>query len=381
MHLLLQNLRPARRRAARQPSARPRSVKRTGARIGPGAALPLGQGLAITLSTALAAIVILSLADGGSQRAVETARAGTAPHGAARPHVAQQHVRSESARPLRSIPVAPVVPRSQPRVGTVVFHLVDPSRTVRVSGRSTPRSFDTLVRYPIGISGLFPLIVFGHGYSVTPAPYSSLLDAWTKAGYVVAAPIFPLENANAPGGPNENDLVNQPGDMSLVISNLLRPTTPTVARIASLIDARNVAVAGQSDGGDTALAAAYDPSARDRRITAAIILSGAEDPFARPFAMPAGGPPLLAIQGTADTINPPNQTYAFFQSASRPKYLLKLLGAGHQPPYTEPGPELTTVEHMTLTFLNYYFKGRPRAFPQPTAPGSVGSPSVLIAQR
>ena len=71
--------------------------------------------------------------------------------------------------------------------------------------------------------GPFPLIVFGHGFAVTPAPYAALLRAWARAGYVVAAPVFPLGNANAPGGPNERDLVNQPRDMSFVITRIWRP--------------------------------------------------------------------------------------------------------------------------------------------------------------
>jgi predicted dienelactone hydrolase len=58
--------------------------------------------------------------------------------------------------------------------------------------------------------GPFPLVVFGHGYAVTPAIYADLPRAWTRAGFVVAAPVFPLENAAAPSGPTENDLVNQP---------------------------------------------------------------------------------------------------------------------------------------------------------------------------
>ena len=64
-------------------------------------------------------------------------------------------------------------------------------------------------------------MIFGHGFAVTPGPYAPLLDAWARAGYVVPAPIFPLGNANAPGGPNESDIVNQPRDMSFVISQML----------------------------------------------------------------------------------------------------------------------------------------------------------------
>jgi pimeloyl-ACP methyl ester carboxylesterase len=225
------------------------------------------------------------------------------------------------------------------------------------------------------------LIVFGHGFSVTPAPYSPLLDAWTKAGYVVAAPVFPLENQNAPGGPNENDLPNQPGDMSLVISSLQTPQDPSAYRISGMTDFSHIAVSGQSDGGDTALAVAYDRRVRDTRVKAAVILAGAEDPFASQFAMPADGAPLLAIQGTADSINPPDQTYAFFSQAARPKYLVKLLGAGHQPPYTEPGAELTTVEKVSVAFLNQYLKGDSAALSRYVASGSTGPDSTFTAER
>lgn len=264
-------------------------------------------------------------------------------------------------------------------VATMVLHLVDRARTVSVSGHLVARSLETVIRYPTGLRGPFPLIVFGHGFAVSPAPYARLLDAWTRAGYVVAAPVFPLENDHAPGGPDEHDLVNQPRDMSLVISAL---SGASPARWPErLVDRHHIAVAGQSDGGDTALAVAYDPSVADHRVSAAIILSGAEDPFAPAFRMPAWGPPLLAVQGTEDTINPPWQTNAFFDQASRPKYLLKLLGAGHLPPYTEPGRQLTEVEHITLAFMQRYLRGRPAALAAyvRAGAGTAGPGSVLVA--
>ena len=107
--------------------------------------------------------------------------------------------------------------------------------------------------------------------------------------------------------------------MSLVITDLSDRSLSGSGPLAGMIDPRRVAVTGQSDGGDTALAVAYDPVVRDNRVGAAMILSGAEDPFAAPFTMPPDGPPLLAVQGTADTINPPSDTYAFYRQAATPK--------------------------------------------------------------
>jgi fermentation-respiration switch protein FrsA (DUF1100 family) len=246
---------------------------------------------------------------------------------------------------------------------------------------ATQREFLTVVRYPVrtgSSSGRrFPLIVFGHGFDVTPAPYAPLLNAWTRSGYVVAAPVFPLGNARAPGGPNERDLVNQPGDVSLVISRLTELSARGSGPLAGIVDPREIAVSGQSDGGDTALAAAYDPAVRDGRIRAAMILSGAEDPFAPGFAMPRNGPPLLAVQGTADTINPPSLTYSFYDQAAPPKFLLKLEGAGHLPPYTVPGPVLSAVKRATLAFLSYYLRGRRRPLKRLLVAGTAGAGSVL----
>jgi len=127
---------------------------------------------------------------------------------------------------------------------------IDRTREVDIPGRGPgPRVLVTIVRYPaMGPARRtdvtdatparnaepFPLIVFGHGFAVTPHPYAALLRAWARAGYVVAAPIFPLENAHAPGGPNESDLVNQPGDMSVVIS--LRPLPEGITRRACAHD-------------------------------------------------------------------------------------------------------------------------------------------------
>ncbi len=258
-------------------------------------------------------------------------------------------------------------PRRPPyAVAQRTLTLIDRSRTIRYpDGSVRPRVLVTIVRYPLRAPCPCPLIVFGHGFAVTPAPYASLLRAWARAGYVVAAPVFPLENAHAPGGPNESDLINQPRDMSVVITQLSR-------RLRRLTDGRRIAVSGQSDGGETALAVAYDVHFRDRRVRAAIILSGAKIPNVGGFTFPAPSPPLLATQGTADPINPPQFTRAFFDVAPRPKYLLSLLGAGHLPPYTTEQPQLRIVEAVTIAFLDRYVGGAAGASSASGAIAAVG---------
>ena len=237
-----------------------------------------------------------------------------------------------------------------------VFRFVDHSRTIRLpDGSRVPRSLVTTVRYP-ATGGPLPLIVFAHGFALTPATYGRLLNSWAQGGYVVAAPSFPLEKADAPGGPNESDLVNQPRDVSFVISKLLALAVRPGGVLEGKIDPSRIAVAGHSDGGVTVLAVAYDHRFRDRRIRAAIVLSGATLPRMGPF--PERGPPLLAMQGTADRINAPETTASFFRLARRPKFLLWLLAASHLPPYRGQEPQLDIVERAAISFLDHYLKGR-----------------------
>jgi predicted dienelactone hydrolase len=294
---------------------------------------------------------------------------------------------------------AKATPRVRPTsyaVGLRILRLVDTTRTITLpDGATEPRSLVTEVRYPATgalrtgdlsnapadrADGPFPLVIFGHGYAVTPGLYARLLHAWAQAGYVVVAPVFPLANPNAPGGPNESDLVNQPADMRFVISRMLAASSAGSGPLAGLINPAEIAATGQSDGGDTALAVAYDSRYRDPRVDAAVILAGAEIPATGSFTFPAGGPPLLAVQGSADTINPPSATSAFFEAATRPKYLLTLPGAEHLPPYTYEQPQLSIVERVTIAFLDGYLKHETSAEQHLASLGDVPGTASLLAE-
>jgi len=275
------------------------------------------------------------------------------------------------------------------RVGLIVIRVVERSRSIRLpDGRRAPRTVVTYIRYPAtgqGSSadvsgaprapGAHPLIVFAHGFDVSPAPYARLLHYWAAHGYVVAAPVFPLTNPRAPGGADERDVVNQPHDMRAVIARLVSAR----GVLAGLVNPARIAVAGHSDGAVTALATAYDRRVRDPRVRAAVILAGAEIPPFSSFA-PGAAPALLAAQGTADSTNDPQNTYGIFRGAPRPKYLLRLLGAQHLPPFTYAQPWLGIVERATVAFLDAYVKRRPAALERLRRFGNARGEASLSAE-
>lgn len=254
---------------------------------------------------------------------------------------------------------ARAAPRVRPHALPHVLHWVDNSRTITLpGGRHVLRPVTTQFWYPPARAGRgpFPLVVFGHGFTALPSWYSRLLSGWAAAGYVVAAPVFPLGNADAPGGPNESDIVNQPRDMSFVISRVLAASAGKGA-LGGLIDPEKIAVAGQSDGAVTAFAAAEEAPYRDLRVHAALVLSGAI--LGPSQYVVHDGVPLLAVQGTADKVDPQRYARHLFRVAGRPKFLLLLRGAGHLPPYTVPGRTFDTVVRVTVAFLDHYLGDGP----------------------
>lgn len=281
-------------------------------------------------------------------------------------------------------------------VGLMTLPLVDHTRFIKLpNGEVIPRPVTTIVRYPTakgtgGVDaaperrdGRFPLLIFGPGFNISPNIYAPLLRYWTSAGFVVATLVFPLENPKAPGGPNENDLPNQPDDMRFVINSMLALSARRAGLLSGLIAPNDIAATGQSDGGDTALTLAYDPTLRDPDLRAVVILSGgeisAEVPTFPFFTIGAGGPPLLAVQGTADTVNRPSATAAFYDPAPPPKYLLQVLGGTHLGPYTTNRAQLGVVERVTTAFLQYYLEHDSAAYGTLLSSGDVPGVATLAA--
>ncbi len=258
-------------------------------------------------------------------------------------------------------------------VGVSRCTFVDQTRSVLNYATAPPsllakqRSLVTEIRYPttplapsvresVGATpasqpGGFPLIVFAHGYDVTPDTYAPLLDAWARAGFVVAAPIFPDENHNEVllqrGANTEGDLPNEPADLAFVTRQLLidSATLSTTCPVAfGLVDGSALALAGHSDGG-VAVGMLADSTGRDPQGTtfqslranlnyrAAIVMSGDEGGHAA-YRSTSTSPSLLMVQSAADQCNPAKGALRLYRDVRQNnKWFLELLAAHHMPPY------------------------------------------------
>ncbi|MCU4186152.1 hypothetical protein K6U06_17430 [Acidiferrimicrobium sp. IK] len=256
-----------------------------------------------------------------------------------------------TAAPPATAQVASVTPGRYPLV-TDTLPLVDVSRPTISNGQtvSTTRALTTLVWRP-AVPGRWPLIVFAHGFQVGPTPYTALLEAWASAGYVVAAPEFPLtDSAVAGANTDENDIQNQPADVRFVLDALVAPSTP----LSADIDPTRVVWAGHSDGAETALAASLAPAPAgepEPRAVLAMSVSPLEGVTA------TANPPLMVTQGDADTINPAALGQKTYDEAAGPKFYMDLLGGGHLPPVEAGSQWLPSIEAATLTFFHLYLYG------------------------
>lgn len=249
-----------------------------------------------------------------------------------------------------------------------------------------PRILRVIVRSPVaaansprGARGLFPLVVFAPGYRQCAAPYRSLLQHWASAGYVVAAVQFPLTNCHV-AQPDESDLTNEPADVAFVIRRLLSLSGHRQGQLAGLIDASRIAVAGHSDGGDLAAALAAAGCCHNKVVRAAIVLAGARWPAFNGPWFARGTPPMIFVQGTADTWNPPETNMELYEAdANGVRYYLDLFGAGHFSPYEGSRADEPEVARVTLDFLDAYLAGQPTRLTDMRNAAQVRGVSVLVS--
>jgi pimeloyl-ACP methyl ester carboxylesterase len=276
-------------------------------------------------------------------------------------------------------------------VGTQSLTFVDTSRPTPPNGTfagAPSRTLPTLVLYPAegnpnqppvqgaqAVHGRhrFPLIVFSHGFTANGPVYAPLLALIARRGYVVAAPTFPLSSGGAPGGPTIVDYVNQPRDVSFLITRLL-DLDRNDAAFRREINPKRIGVAGHSLGAITTLGVATNSAVEDRRIDAAVSFSGIELPFGAGSFFSKPTPPLLLVHGDADRTVPYGASVNVYGHAPPPKAFLTLINAPHTPFL---GPWLDPTIRTVVDFLDGYLKHDHEALERLTRDGNVPGASSL----
>jgi dienelactone hydrolase len=264
-------------------------------------------------------------------------------------------------------------------VGGETLNLVDHSRGTPANGSAPAlpyRNLTTWVLYPAAGAPTaepqdnappandgkpFPVIVFAHGLDSNGVIYDPLLQQWAEKGFVVVAPTFPLSNLTAPGGETAKDLVNQPGDMSFVLTQVLALSEQSGNPLSGMIDPHRIAAVGHSLGAMTVLAWAENTCCRDPRVDAAVIIDGTETKFGNGhFFASHRTTPILVLHGTADKTIPYAQGKKIYEDAKAPKFLVSLIGAPHVSfpqlaiaPAGQKPPRWTNVDvNSVVDFLN-----------------------------
>ncbi|WP_228943305.1 alpha/beta hydrolase family protein [Nocardioides sp. Leaf374] len=228
------------------------------------------------------------------------------------------------------------------------FHVGTTTVTVRSRGRDLPAT----VAYPATSDGVgatpvcrvSPLVLAGHGSGGDGASAAALHGYLVEAGYVVAAPTFP-------GG---FDIAGYAKDVRRTLTTVRAVSDRSGGLLSGRVrQGGPVGYIGTSMGAIVGLAL-VDSEQRDGRIRAVVAKAGTSfDPTFRPV----GGPPLLMLNGDADTVIPYAGARETYQQARRTKGLITLSGVGHDLD-TGGDPVLRTT---STAFLDRFLRSRDHA--------------------
>ena len=269
-------------------------------------------------------------------------RGGRHHHDRGGPHHGARHRRADhhARRPARSRAIDTT---RRYAVGTSEATFVDSSRSTSANGdfagaatRTIPVEFfypaeggsrkrrhPSRTPPPTRRTGPYPLILFSHGYAVTPEFYRPLLERWAAAGYVVAAPVYPILSGT-PGGASHTDYEKTFDDARFVISQVL--ALPASDPLSGLVDPKRIAAAGHSDGEVVAFAQGLLQCCRDERVKAVLAMAGDLSNANNPHVRNAGVP-ILHVMETEDEYDPYQHSIDWDrENLDAPRWMLSLLG-------------------------------------------------------
>jgi fermentation-respiration switch protein FrsA (DUF1100 family) len=305
-----------------------------------------------------------------------------------------------TAAPTKAQPPK-VAPIGKFAVGKINETFVDQSRSTDANGSDAPalptRTLPTVIYYPAkgtptdqpvenapanAKHGSYPLILFSHGLGAINVVYQDVLKTWASAGYVVAAPDYPLSNHRAVGGVNfgraVGDTKNQAGDATFVIDQTIK-LDKRGTRLGG-VDAKRIGASGHSLGGVTTYDFVYSSCCSDKRVKAALPMSGlggVAESLEQYFVNRQT--PLLALHGNRDGTVPYQAGVNTFNKAQPPKYFLTFDGGGHIEPFLGgTDAKAMALKRSTVDFLDHYLKGDKTALEELRTHANVPGETSLV---
>jgi dienelactone hydrolase len=212
------------------------------------------------------------------------------------------------------------------------------------------------IRLPAG-TGPQPMIVMAHGLDGDPEALGDLADSWARAGYVVAAPMFPTTVKDPEGKSSPAETRYQSGDLRFVIDHMLAGNRESGSRWEGRIDPGRIGAAGLSLGGLAVYAATTESCCTDPRIGAAVLMAAVyrdvPDSEQHPNRIP-----MMLLQGDVDPGY--HNSRDAYSDLRAPKWFVTLHGSRHAPPFEVPrGPEGAVVDATTIAFWDHALRGDP----------------------
>jgi len=169
---------------------------------------------------------------------------------------------------------------------------------------ASERVLEATVWHPAGSLAPQPLVVYSHGFTSTRRGGAYLGEHLASYGYVVIAADFPMTNMRAPGGPWVRDIVNQPGDVSYLIDQVLAAASEPGHVLYQRVDPARIGVMGISLGGMTSTLVSYHPVWGDARIAATLSIAGPTVQLSERFFESRPSLPFLMLAADIDALVP-----------------------------------------------------------------------------
>lgn len=324
----------------------------------------------LTATLTVLALSLALVACGGSEGSDPTGRAGE-PDETATPEEPDPAFPDEAETLPDPSEVAPI---GTFPVGRIHLDLVDDSRPTKEHGgepEEDHRDLPTTVWYPAvddgdgtrPVDGDAPLIVFGHGSTRLAEHYEATLTAWASAGYVVAAPDFPLSREGTPGGTDYGGVAEQTGDVSFVIDELLAAAPEVDGTPIGIGDV--VGVGGQSFGAITAIGVSVNAATADPRIRAFTAFAGMWFDLGAGYDLAPSADSVhgLLVHGDDDPTVPHEGSVKVRDQLGDRAWILTLTDGGHDDGFFDglDDPLSEVVTRATVSFYDRWLKDDPAA--------------------